>query len=657
MSDLDAQLCLLRRLPRTELLATLAVAIRASDDTERTIFLATLLEKCEVGNSRAAAFARRQLLTTWPALTPPQQKSALFAMGSSLPAILAAELTDADGAAGQALRAWTDIIVNKELTDAIGPVVHRGLAHPAALLDLVEAAATHATAESTDLALAARATISMLAAHYPSRQSLGLDPHAELLNQSVDTTLAHLAQTYDDHRDDAVIAATILKSASPGPAIRGWFSRRDDVGHMALRRVAKTLRPAMAAELATAWLGRPALAGLADRFLTSQGSVPVWTAALAQWPLLMVPSRWARVGKLRKLGEGMLNPGNWPDLPESARRGTIAWTATAHLREHDRRVRLCWHLGDPSPRVRHAAVRTLAARPASAELDVALADFAHDADARVAEAAISALGRARGVGRRRALNTHIVTARRSIHGRVRARARQLHPVFDPFAWPSTRAARWQAPVAAQAMLAREPEVIIEELRARLIDAGADGRRGGLWLVQRLGLIDDMLEELIAVALGVSGHVSAPERAKAMLLLGRVSEQHIDRAMATLAHGVSDQDGRIRADAVEAVGQLRGVDAALDGFMNDDVPRVRGNALRHGVIHGRAPAVLSELSSMLRDSRMPHRRTGLWVVERARPMELAGVIAELAQREPEPILRARSVRCARRLLTSLERVAA
>ncbi|MCA9293892.1 MAG: hypothetical protein KDA20_08770 [Phycisphaerales bacterium] len=652
MSDLDRRLHRLRRSPLPVRAPAIAAAISAASDDERDRLISELLEGVSARRAPHAEAARAALLTTWPALSAPQRHTVLLAIAESLPQLLAQGVRRTDRAAST-LQAWADLLAPDAEAFPIEPLVHRSIAHPAALLDLVDAAATHLAADSEQLPRAARAAIATLAAAYPSRTAVGLDPHAEVLRNSVDATLAHLAQTYDDHRDDAVLEAALLQSASPGPAIRAWLARRDDVGHMALRRVAKLLRPAARAQYTTAWLGRPALAGLAQTALGATGKV-AWEIALAHWPLLIDSERARKLAKLRRLGEGMLNPAHWRALPEAAQRGAVAWTALAHMREHDRRVRLSWHLGASSARARHAAVRALAQRPASAELDAAIIDFTHDADARVADAALAALGRARGAGRRRALTSAIATAQRSAHPRVRTRARRLRPCFDAFAWPASASARWHAPVAARLLMAKEPEQFHVELQVRLNESGSETRRSALWLIQHLDLANDFVDDLIAVALGVADRVSVQERAKAMLLLGAVTGDQAERAASALAHGLSDADGRIRADAVEAVGRLCGRDAAVRAFMHDDIPRVRGNAIRHAVLVKARPDAIDELRAMLRDQRMPHRRTALWVVERARPLALSGLIAELAQREPEPVLRARAVRCVRRLLSTMDR---
>lgn len=650
MSDLEHSLRRLRRLSIPARAPALVAAIRTASPDERDVLIAELLQGVTCRRPSQAQACRAALLAAWPSLSPPQRGSALAAIGDTLPSTLLGGVQHPERAAA-ALCAWGDLLQADAPFD-LDPAFHRVIAHPAALLDLADAAAAAVSAPPPALASAARAAIATLAAIYPCRSAVGLDPHAEVLRQCVDTSLSHLAQTYDDHRDDQVLEAALLHSRSPGPAVRAWLTRRDDLGHMALRRVAKALRPSARAEFAAAWLGRPALAGLAQQALTGAGEVG-WVIALAHWPLLIESGRAKAARKLRKLGDGMLNPTWWRDLPEAAQRGCVAWTALADLREHDRRERLSWLVGATSPSVRHAAVRELARRPSSAELDGAIIDFTHDADERVADAALSALGRARGAARRRALASAIATAQRSPHPRVRARARHLRPVFDGFIWPSTASARWHAPVAARTWLAREPEAFCEELRTRLREPGTETRRSALWLTQHLALTGDVLDDVVAIALGVADRVSAQDRAKAMLLLGAAPDEHADRAASTLAHGLSDADGRIRADAVEAVGRLCGRDAAVHGFLRDDVPRVRGNAIRHAVIIEARPEALDALRAMLQDQRMPHRRSALWVVERARPVALARVVAELAQGEPEPVLRRRALRCVRRLLSTMD----
>ncbi|MBZ0170959.1 MAG: hypothetical protein K8E66_01130, partial [Phycisphaerales bacterium] len=146
--------------------------------------------------------------------------------------------------------------------------------------------------------------------------------------------------------------------------------------------------------------------------------------------------------------------------------------------------------------------------------------------------------------------------------------------------------------------------------------------------------------------------------------------------ALLGKAIDHTDPRVRANAIEALDRLvrRGGVGGENGrrFVEFKVAgehRARANALR--ALSWRGDGLLDlgptwdDLTLMLTDDRSPHRLAGVWLSERLlcgsvdrgdRWRALARHVASLARDEADAHIKARAVRCSRRLLGELARPA-
>jgi len=245
-------------------------------------------------------------------------------------------------------------------------------------------------------------------------------------------------------------------------------------------------------------------------------------------------------------------------------------------------------------------------------------------------------------------------------------------------------------------LAMDRAAFTTDLRARLSDPR---NVGGGWsramhLARRLGITAD-------VELHVRSIASSAERtadhlrnvAQAVTVLGDIATP---TSHAALVSAVTHQDARVRANAVEALAKharLMPVPAISTPAVaqpaqhpwaelkTDSHHRVRANAVRaalmaaisgeelrreQALFEAKADAVgsgVDALASMLSDDRSMHRLAGAWLAWKVLPAggplrlherwpEMVGRIAEVAQSDVEPKVRARAARCAQLVEASL-----
>lgn len=96
------------------------------------------------------------------------------------------------------------------------------------------------------------------------------------------------------------------------------------------------------------------------------------------------------------------------------------------------------------------------------------------------------------------------------------------------------------------------------------------------------------------------------------------------------HALDHHDGRVRANAVEALAlpMDETVIAKLVTMWDDKAGRPRANAI--GVLLAeRLDKAMGALTAMLRDERREHRRSALWLVREARLLELSRLVAEMS----------------------------
>lgn len=254
---------------------------------------------------------------------------------------------------------------------------------------------------------------------------------------AIDAALADAASAFMDHRLARVIDAVIAAAHEPGPAVRAFLADHSQPAHLPLRAAARAAAAEVSSARLVAWLGVPALAGIARDALAARGVLRD-EAALTSAHLLIsrgraglaartIPRMRGRIDATADSASATSNPATTANpqcdspvarLSESARRGVIRWLRHTRLTADPQ-----W-LTDESPLVRLDAVRALAALHPTPATDELLKDFALDTHPAVAATAAAALDRAASPSRRRSLGPFLATLARSPHAAVRAIVRR-----------------------------------------------------------------------------------------------------------------------------------------------------------------------------------------------------------------------------------------
>jgi hypothetical protein len=294
----------------------------------------------------------------------------------------------------------------------------------------------------------------------------------------------------------------------------------------------------------------------------------------------------------------------------------------------------------------------------------ALADLCLDADASVATVAAlrhSTAGIARPTDRAPAPHRERTarTLARSPHPMVRRIAREdlgTADLLDDRGAPTLRAI---------AMARAEPARLGEELWSLV---GADRGVAAIRAAERLGVLArwrDRLEGLVET--GTDPRLAATVAAA----LGSIREAG---ALPLVERALEHADPRVRANAVESLEQLAVFTDPADRLTEiKQTPehRARANAIRalERLRLADEGAAFAEVARMLFDSRAPHRLAAVWLAERllCDPRRAQGPgdpawesaarsVAAIARTDDDPHIRARAVRCARRLLAEMDRPA-
>jgi len=598
--SLQRRLDLVRHLPRSLRGPALLATLPHADPRERDALVAEVLSLGEAHTGHAgtgAATQARQLLRHWGLLSREARDAVLASLGPRTSDLL------------------RDLLRSDDPTDRAG-AVHLAIA---SLL-----------AGSADLL----------------REPTAFDAGAARVAPEIDEALAEAAERYDEHRNDAVMSAIARIAHRPGARVRAWLNETDQPGHMALRAAARGLPLELARARTVAWLGVPALRGVARDALHRAATPEEWRALLRRSHLLRAPSRRGSLRGSGECGSRLLELGSTPDaLAPSEARAVIRWGLALPLKARDATELFAQAFAAPSPLVRFDAVKALASVPADPASDSALVDFAFDESEPVARLATGALAEADSPSRRESTGAPLRRLARSPHASVRRIAAEAIADRDPLN-ERDLTDPLACPVAARRAMHRNPLEFLITMRKAYSGAPSAARVRLLEMAGRIGVLDRVEAELLD-AVG-----SADERlaSKAALLLGRLRESAA--AMRALAGAVEAPAARTRANAIEAM--LRAVPGheRLAEWSRDETPRARANAVRHRLLVRREPQGERLLAEMLGDDRPGHRLSALWVAERARVPSVVNRVADLTRHDADPRVHARAQRCARALLASM-----
>lgn len=599
MTHLAARLRRLRRLPRRQREAALRAVLPYAIGDELELYAAEAIE--HAGRTRDRGDLLVDVLRAWSRLSTEARAACVAVSDGRLPALLR-ELASSDDRSDR--RASAEVAGDCIAGDIPCPLgVEPDLVLVLHDLSIDEGAVARAALDGMALAV----------------RTLGFDH--ESVGALLDASVTDAVGRYHAHRHDGIMRAVADRAHKCGPRLSAWLEERSDAGHMALRSVARGReRPEQVAD-AVKNLGVPSLAPASVQTLESLETREERAIVLAQAHLLSCRSRCAALGRVRKV-EALLGDAWDAHLPLGARRGMVRWIEALPMKPTLRVQRLTGAVSDPDAGVRLLAVQALGRMTATPQGDATLRDFCLDDHEHVAHAALSALMTNSTKRRRESLRDLLETLERSAHERVRRLA------------------------LASLRTLVEDERTPDELRSALNDPDRTLVLAALQRIITRDIASEFLDELVRL----SGSGDPFVVAKAVTALTRAPGE---RTRGVLLHALGHPDGRVVASAVEALGKRDGRAIALDAFLTSAVARVRANAVMHARRNDPdARESRDALAEMLTDARASHRISALWVTEKLGCVEMSERVAQMVREEESDEVRARSERCAERLLAKM-----
>lgn len=220
-----------------------------------------------------------------------------------------------------------------------------------------------------------------------------------------------------------------------------------------------------------------------------------------------------------------------------------------------------------------------------------------------------------------------------------------------------------------ALYGRDRAALADRLHASAGEGSQAERIEAIRVARRLRLLDGWLDTLTEIIKSTPDEASAHVAATAAAAIGDLPAGGAEVA---LSRAIGHPDPRVRANAIESIDRLSrriggspGMGRRLTEMKTATEHRTRANAIRALSRHDDGRHDLTQtgddLVEMLTDDRAPHRLAGVWLSERLlcgsrghseRWQGLARHVASLARDEADAHIKARAVRCSRRLLGEL-----
>ncbi len=454
---------------------------------------------------------------------------------------------------------------------------------------------------------------------------------------------------YDQHRQGGVLRAVLHRLPHLEPAIA---STLDNPRHPAAKAMAQLLRdPAQPS---------PAPGGLLG--LLPIG--PVASAAAAALRRAIDAGRWAELLDAAWLLELPIIQPPFAELVSHASLlppleviATLDAAAATHaVRWIDRSglaaADCCRHLAGlaaaPQPEVRLAAARTLIQRAAGAAADTpahaALASFTHDAHPAIARLALRCLIACRWPG----LDAVGMKLLQSPHADVRRLiADHLAPTAFERYWTSFPALDPRQRRSSGAALMKIDRHFHQRLHERLLGDDRATVLRALAVVAQLGQSAALQRALLRLSRSADAYIASA----AIRALGGAGSAAVGLdTFAALEGALAHRDPRVRANAVEAVEQLRAPQQTVKAaaLVADVHQRPRANAIGCLMQLDRSRAAVA-LGRMLTDTRAAHRISALWLAEHRAVLPCVAQVAELSISDPDPRVRQRAAATVRRLM--------
>ncbi len=486
---------------------------------------------------------------------------------------------------------------------------------------------------------------------------------ARVLTQALDT--------FDTHRQRPVIEAVwmllespafTLSLGEPGKALLRWLRTSRDASRSAARTVLRTGEHRWLRARAIAWLAEPATQAAAIDRLSRATDHADHECTLLRAHLLARPTRARVLGLLSPVikpvniegkavrrpieGGPVPNRAHVQDLSPRAARALPGYLGLLGITSSDRAMAAEPLLVSDDPRTRLALARMLD--------DAAARDLLFDPHPLVSRhaayrwslAGVASQGDAKTGAKTDADRARLRQARRLERAPsplVRRVASDQADRLDFLRWPSP-----MARVQARRLLLRDRSALVSQLRDALANTDDDKRLRAAMVAASLGLGSDLREPLTAILL--ERKASDPVASTAVRALLRSPDADAELTSAALTH----PDPRVRANTIEELARggadgVRTLEDQLESWLSDRAHRLRAAAVRAALAEPKlAPVGKSALLDMLSDDRAMHRVSGAWLACRARAVDAAAILRDLALRDHDSAVRARADWALRRL---------
>ncbi len=450
---------------------------------------------------------------------------------------------------------------------------------------------------------------------------------AELLDEAI-----AFAMETPNHRLDEVFLAAAVLAPRPGPRLAMILADPDHPAQLSIRRAAGRTDLALVRRNLMTWLGVEAIGPQAARHIGRVRDPKGWTELLSGAHLLLTPARRRALARLATPQRSLPEDATAAALPAAHQAWLVRYTLALPLSGRMRRDALARWTGLSSPAARLLALNGL------------MADRSPDSERAIDAMCVDPNGAVAWTASRRTLAAppgapgapSLRRIEESPLPLLRCRAAASIAVESVGAfferWLSISAAARAA--AGRALLSERPR----EFAAALGEVLAGGSRAqkvrGIDLARRLRVIEQVEGPIIRLSAGEDPHVASC--AVAALAEAR-APRRVTAARAALGH----PDSRVRANAVEVLGQIDpDAENRLGRYCDDPDNRARGNAILALLRRGRGVAE-GALRDMLRDGDALHRVSGVWVARRGRAAPAAGELRRVARQDEVPEVRARA----------------
>lgn len=344
--------------------------------------------------------------------------------------------------------------------------------------------------------------------------------------------------------------------------------------------------------------------------------------------------------------------GDLPQWPASATRGLARWVQALPLTARERVENLTKLCGLPDALSRLNVLLGLIAISRTGQ-DVqannAIVRFCDDPQERLARIALRYLIDCRWEGLTGLLSRMINSKHSSVAQLARARLAPLGFARLWDRWPSMDSA--QKLSVGRALIKIDPS-FHSHLSGKLSTGPIWARLRALSIIH--GLNQGLLFESPLLAM-----INDPDTKIISAAVRALGSARSERVVKALEKALEHEDGRVRANAVEALEHLqstRHVRRLVEMAHEEQQNRPRANAIR-SLMKMRAGDALSALVKMLHDRRPAQRISALWVVEAMGLIEVAHQVAEMSITDSDPAVKTRADRVVHGLITVMKQSSA